>query len=113
MAEVSGLKATKGFLKAGYSLLLFAPSWFQEALKPTLTLLPFSPAISNFANHFQTPIHASAWLSWPTTIFVGAKDRALWCGNIQGLCAGVAGIFEGSLSRSSIKISVQTPATRA
>jgi hypothetical protein len=102
---IYGLKATKDILKSGYSLLFRAPSWFQEALKLTLTLL---------ASRLPLPISSTIYKHrYMNSLFVGAKDRALLCGDNQGLCGGVAGIFEGSLRRSSISTSVQMPATRA
>jgi len=79
-----------------------------------------SDASTFFACHFQfrqpfpnTDMRFDMAFSAKNNPFMGAKDRALWCGDNQGLCGGMAGIFEGSLSRSSIKMSVQTPATRA
>jgi len=40
--SIYGLKAAKGVFKVGYSLLFYAPSWFQEALTLTPTLLLFA-----------------------------------------------------------------------
>lgn len=55
----------------------------------------------------------AAWLSWSTTIFVGAKNCALRCGDIQGLCFGVAGSLRGRFFLSSISTSVHIPAASA